>query len=255
MKAKRGKRGRKPKASVWGASPRSGVDLTFRTANEFRDRIAGIYVPRNNLKIYRYWCDEYRKAGGVYNGCRHTSRTATGIANKAAAQKFPGTAKKTKDRETRIGQIIKEIESAGEQLARWNEQAVEPFTRDYNIAVVRLRLAKGMMREGQAWPNRAGLWPDSVLADLGAAPALSDLEQAFLLDPTAPVAGSPQRLASSLAAALLQCNADLQAATARAIKAEARNTEFERALCDANRKGLLCGNYQAITKLKALIGA
>jgi hypothetical protein len=269
-------RGRRPKTAVWKLMPRAGVCLSLHTANEFRDRIAKTYVPERVRELYQYWYGQYIDAAIapliasgkldrskqripfelLFDGYRHKCRRAAGIANKATAKKYPGDAKRLKDRETRIGQIIKEVEDSAEQLVQFDQQETAPLMQQYNTAVVRLRLGKKLLNDGarsrhQAWPNREGLWPDCVLTDLRTAPVLSDLELAFLLEPKATARGSPQRLISSLAAALLDVNANLQATAQRAIAAEKSNTEIKQAIRDAYKKGFLVGNYLA--KLKDFI--
>lgn len=124
-----GKRGRKPKAAVWKTAPQ-GEGVTLDQVEQFRAKVRSKFGMESNgtngrdsktLEIVKFWLTEYRRAGGrMVNGKRIKGSDPTAPANKATAQRF-------RISETRIQQIITEIEDAAERLAQWTaEHAAAP---------------------------------------------------------------------------------------------------------------------------------
>ncbi len=125
----KGKRGRKPKAAIWDAAPQ-GEGVTLDQVEQFRATVRQTFGMKSNgangrdektLEIMKFWLAEYRRAGGrMVNGKHVKGSDPTTPANSETAKKFHLS-------ETRIQQIITEIEDASERLAKWNaEHAAAP---------------------------------------------------------------------------------------------------------------------------------
>ena len=135
------KRGRRPKAAIWSAAPRSGPAHTLGAESAFRAKVRAGLPPRA-LEIGRFWFDTYIKAGGKMVNGRHVKGSeAAGIANKATAKKFGLTVR-------RIQKIITEIEDTAERLEQWaaDHEAAPPVLPPREVA----GLAAELLRARQA---------------------------------------------------------------------------------------------------------
>ena len=229
-------RGRKSKALIWTTAPKLGVVQTFTAEAAFREKVRENLSPRA-LEIGRFWYDQYRAAGGrLVNGKHVAGNHAAGEANGTTALAFPGRATRSNNREVRIQQIIRELEDSAERLGDWSAQTAEPLECYYNAAVVRFRLAKALLAA-----RPLGEWADAAFIALRTAPTLSDREITFLSEPRGGTEGSPQRLISNIAAALLDADAKLKAAEERATTAEQQLRQIANDLQHVEKTGLLSG--------------
>ena len=144
------KRGPKPKAAVWSAAPQ-GDGVTLDQVEQFRAKARHIFGMESDpatgsdsktMEIVKFWFAAYRRAGGKMVNGKHVKWTdPAGAANEATATKFHLS-------ETRIQQIITEIEDAAERLAQWSaeHEAAPPVLPPREVA----NMAAELLRARQA---------------------------------------------------------------------------------------------------------
>jgi hypothetical protein len=185
------KRGRRPKDILWQQAPRIGIDLTLETANEFTNSVVKRELPPKTFETYNYWIARYEKAK-FENG--RTEHAAKSHANRETSKHFNCDIQTVRNR-------IGALRATLKKETAWQQANVFPLMHQYNEDVKRLKEA---------------LLLDKAFADLEVVTV--DLRR--FRQPDASQPGSPQRLASVLAAALIRAHFERIAAEERAAKAE-----------------------------------
>ena len=242
------KRGRKPNADVFNGAP-MGAEYTPGGGNRFQDDLLRKFLPgTEQARIFLYCRDaylaEYRAEYGTARGAfdaygRHKQGSAAaGEAIRKTVQKFPGRASSPGNRARAIQKIVESGERALAFVIPWQTLHAEPFQDAYSEAVVRLRLAKGVMAARPASTRRTevGGVTGETATKLLKTPTLSKAEVALLEQPGAFKNGAPAALASELAGALLDMAAELQAGEARAKAAESAARDAEARAAQAEKR-------------------
>ena len=242
------KLGRRPNADVFNGAP-MGAEYTRGAGNRFLDDLARKFLQpgTEQHRIFRYCRDaylaayraEYGTARGAFDADgRHKQRSAAaGEAIRKTVAKFPGRASSPKNRARAIEELVGNGERALAFVIHWQKLHAEPFQDAYNEAVVRLRLAKGVMAARPASTRRTevGGVTGETAARLRKAPTLTEAEVALLEQPGAFTNGAPAALASALAGALLDVTDEAKAAESAARAAEARAAQAEKRLENIKR--------------------
>lgn len=241
------KRGRKPNADVFNGAP-MGAEYTPGGGNRFQDDLLRKFLPgTEQARIFLYCRDaylaEYRAEYGTARGAfdaygRHKQGSAAaGEAIRKTVQKFPGRASSPGNRARAIQKIVESGERALAFVIPWQTLHAEPFQDAYSEAVVRLRLAKGVMAARPASTRRTevGGVTGETATKLLKTPTLSKAEVALLEQPGAFEKEAPGALASALAGALLDVTDEAKAAESAANAAEARAKDAETRLENIKR--------------------